>query len=188
MRSLGANLEIIKSSDGKINKELITKMIKKADQISKEPNTFFTNQLNNTDVIEGFIPLGEEILDQLNGNIDAVCDTVGTAGSGFNSKDYDFFNFTVTSINAIQGNSRVTYKISEVVGSGTSTGTFDSLTSFARVIKLDDLAKFDAILDSSNYTPGESVFTNNGYTAVVDEDGWNSKNKVLSLKNQSARN
>ena len=81
MRSLGANLEIIKSSDGKINKELITKMIKKADQISKEPNTFFTNQLNNTDVIEGFVPLGEEILDQLNGNIDAVCDTVGTAGT-----------------------------------------------------------------------------------------------------------
>ena len=81
MRSLGANLEIIKSSNGKINKELITKMIKKADQISKEPNTFFTNQLDNTDVIEGFIPLGEEILDQLNGNVDAVCDTVGTAGT-----------------------------------------------------------------------------------------------------------
>ena len=81
MRSLGANLEIIKSSDGKINKELITKMIKKADQISKEPNTFFTNQLNNTDVIEGFIPLGEEILNQLDGNVDAVCDTVGTAGT-----------------------------------------------------------------------------------------------------------
>ena len=56
-------------------------MIKKADQISKEPNTFFTNQLDNTDVIEGIIPLGEEILDQLNGNVDAVCDTVGTAGT-----------------------------------------------------------------------------------------------------------
>lgn len=81
MRSLGANLEIIKSTDGKINKELITKMIKKADQISKEPNTFFTNQLDNFDVIEGFIPLGEEILYQLNGKVDAVCDTVGTAGT-----------------------------------------------------------------------------------------------------------
>jgi cysteine synthase len=81
MRSLGANLEIIKSSDGKINKELITEMIKKADEISNEPNTFFTNQLNNHDVIKGFIPLGEEILSQLNGKVDAVCDTVGTAGT-----------------------------------------------------------------------------------------------------------
>ena len=78
MRSLGANLEIIKSTDGKINKELITKMIKKADQISKEQNTFFTNQLDNIDDIEGFIHLGEESLSKVKGKVDAVCDHVGT--------------------------------------------------------------------------------------------------------------
>ena len=81
MNSLGADLEIIKSRDGKITKELINKMINRAKEISKEPNTFFTNQLDNEDVIKGFVPLGEEILDQINGNIDAVCDTVGTAGT-----------------------------------------------------------------------------------------------------------
>ncbi|MFL2597190.1 MAG: PLP-dependent cysteine synthase family protein [Flavobacteriaceae bacterium] len=81
MRSLGADVEIIKSENGKITKELISKMINRAKEISKEPNTFFTNQLDNKDVIEGFIPLGEEILDQLGEDIDAICDTVGTAGT-----------------------------------------------------------------------------------------------------------
>ena len=81
MNSLGADLEVIKSRDGKITKELINKMINRAKEISKEPNTFFTNQLNNEDVIKGFVPWGEEILDQINGSIDAVCDTVGTAGT-----------------------------------------------------------------------------------------------------------
>ena len=46
-------------------------MINRAKEISKEPNTFFTNQLDNEDVIKGFVPLGEEILDQINGSIDA---------------------------------------------------------------------------------------------------------------------
>ena len=81
MRSLGADVEIIKSENGKITKELINKMINRAKEISKEPNTFFTNQLDNEDVIEGFVPLGEEILDQLGEDIDAICDTVGTAGT-----------------------------------------------------------------------------------------------------------
>ena len=81
MRSLGADVEIIKSENGKITKELINKMINRAKEISKEPNTFFTNQLDNKDVIEGFVPLGEEILDQIGEDIDAICDTVGTAGT-----------------------------------------------------------------------------------------------------------
>ncbi len=81
MRALGADLEIIKSEDGKITKELIGKMIGRAEEISAEPDTFFTDQLNNNDVIEGFVPLGDEILQQLDGKVDAICDTIGTAGT-----------------------------------------------------------------------------------------------------------
>ena len=33
------------------------------------------------DVIEGFVPLGDEMLEQLGGKVDAVCDTIGTAGT-----------------------------------------------------------------------------------------------------------
>jgi len=81
MRAFGADLEVIKSEDGKITKELIGKMIQRAEEISVEPNTFFTNQLYNSDVIEGFVPLGDEILQQLDGKVDAICDTIGTAGT-----------------------------------------------------------------------------------------------------------
>ena len=81
MRALGADLEVIKSGDGKITKELIGRMIQRAKEISAEPNTFFTDQLNNSDVIEGFVPLGDEILQQLDGKVDAICDTIGTAGT-----------------------------------------------------------------------------------------------------------
>ena len=81
MRALGADLEVIKSENGKITRELISKMIQRAEEISVEPNTFFTDQLNNSDVIEGFVPLGEEILQQLDGKVDAICDTIGTAGT-----------------------------------------------------------------------------------------------------------
>ena len=55
MKALGADLEIIKSENGKITKELISKMIARAAEISNESGTFFTDQLNNYDVIEGFV-------------------------------------------------------------------------------------------------------------------------------------
>ena len=81
MKALGADVEIIKSTNGKITKELIKKMVDRASEIADEPNTFFTNQLNNKDVIKGFISLGDEILNQIESKVDAVCDTVGTAGT-----------------------------------------------------------------------------------------------------------
>ena len=81
MKALGADLEIIESDNGKITKELISKMINRASEISNEPDTFFTDQLNNSDVIEGFVPLGDEIRQQLDEDVDAICDTIGTAGT-----------------------------------------------------------------------------------------------------------
>ena len=45
MKALGADLEIIKSENGKITKELISKMIARAAEISNESGTFFTDQL-----------------------------------------------------------------------------------------------------------------------------------------------
>ena len=82
MEALGAQLEIVKSPDGKISKDLIQGMITKANEIAREPNTYFTDQLSNTDVLDGFQILGEEIIQQLKDvSIDAICDTIGTAGT-----------------------------------------------------------------------------------------------------------
>ena len=81
MRALGADLDEIPSIDGRITKELIEAMIARANQISNEPKTFFSDQLQNEDAVAGYHPLGEEIWSQTNGQIDAFVHVVGTAHS-----------------------------------------------------------------------------------------------------------
>ncbi len=49
--------------------------------MSREPHTFWTDQLNNADSIAGYHPLGEEIWSQTNGTVDAFVHCVGTAAS-----------------------------------------------------------------------------------------------------------
>jgi len=81
MRALGAQLEVIESPDGKISKELVEAMIDRAREISEQTGAFWTDQLTNADVPEGFVALGDEILAQLEGRVDAVCDAIGTSGT-----------------------------------------------------------------------------------------------------------
>jgi cysteine synthase A len=56
-------------------------MVEAARVLSREPNTYWTDQLNNHDSIEGYHALGEEIWSQTNGEIDAFVHCVGTAAS-----------------------------------------------------------------------------------------------------------
>ncbi len=56
-------------------------MIETARELSREPRTFWTDQLNNRDAIGGYDPLGEEIWNQTAGEIDAFVHCVGTAAS-----------------------------------------------------------------------------------------------------------
>jgi cysteine synthase A len=81
MRALGAELEVIESEDGKITPELIKRMIARAAEIAREPDTFFTNQLSNPDVVFGFEKLGQEIIEQIEGPVDGFCDAIGTGGT-----------------------------------------------------------------------------------------------------------
>jgi cysteine synthase A len=61
--------------------KLILDMIEVARGLSQEPNTYWTDQLNNQDSIAGYHALGEEIWQQTNGEIDAFVHSVGTAAS-----------------------------------------------------------------------------------------------------------
>jgi cysteine synthase len=80
MKAFGAELTIVPSESGKITPELLPKMMKIAEDIGKEPHTFRTNQFYNKHMLEGYNGLGNEILDQLNGNVDAFVAAFGTAG------------------------------------------------------------------------------------------------------------
>lgn len=81
MRALGAELILVPSEGGLTTKKLILDMVEAARTLSREPHTFWTNQLQNEDAIAGYFPLGEEIWRQTDGGVDAFVHCVGTGAS-----------------------------------------------------------------------------------------------------------
>jgi len=81
MKAFGAELTMIPSEGGLTTKKLILDMIEAAKEISKQPNTYWTNQLYNKDSITGYYSLAEEIWKQTNGKVDAFVQCAGTAAS-----------------------------------------------------------------------------------------------------------
>jgi len=81
MRAFGAKLEVIHSPSGKINSNLINQMVDRAKELAMKDDYFFSDQLNNADIIKGFEKMGREILGQIDGSIDAFTCSVGTAGA-----------------------------------------------------------------------------------------------------------
>jgi cysteine synthase A len=79
MRALGAEVELLPSPEG-ITPTLVPRMRARAAEIAAETGAYQTDQFNNRDMIEGYLALGRELLDQLEGRLDAVCIYVGTAG------------------------------------------------------------------------------------------------------------
>ena len=81
MAALGAELTLVPSEGGRTTKKLILDMIEAARELSKQPNTYWTDQLNNHDSIAGYYPLGDEIWTQTSGEVDAFVHCVGTGAS-----------------------------------------------------------------------------------------------------------
>ena len=81
MAALGAELTLVPSEGGLTTKQLILDMIEAARELSRQPNTYWTDQLNNQDSIAGYYPLGEEIWRQTGGAVDAFVHSVGTGAS-----------------------------------------------------------------------------------------------------------
>lgn len=81
MAGLGAELTLIHAEGGLITKPLFLEMIATAKEMSQEPGTYWTDQLNNTDSIAGYRPMGQEIWDQTQGQVDAFVQSIGTSAS-----------------------------------------------------------------------------------------------------------
>jgi len=81
MRAFGAEVELIPSPQG-ITPGLIPAMMRRAAEIAEQTGAFATDQFNNTDMVQGYRRMGEELLDQLPGPppVSAFCSYVGTAG------------------------------------------------------------------------------------------------------------
>jgi cysteine synthase A len=81
MAALGAELTLVKSEGGLTTKKLVLEMIEAARELSREPRTYWVDQLNNLDSVAGYHPLGEEIWTETRGEVAAFVHCVGTAAS-----------------------------------------------------------------------------------------------------------
>jgi cysteine synthase len=79
MRAFGADVELVTSPAG-ITPQLIPAMMRRAGEIAEQDGAYPTDQFNNAHMIEGYRALGRELLEQLDGQIDALCSYIGTAG------------------------------------------------------------------------------------------------------------
>ena len=79
IEAFGAELEVIPSPEG-VTPELVPRMMARSREIVAETGGFATDQFNNRDMLDGYSALGRELLDQLEGRIDAFCGYIGTAG------------------------------------------------------------------------------------------------------------
>ncbi len=80
MRAFNAELTIVPSQGGQITPDLIPRLIEEAKKLAQSEDTYWTNQLHNTDTLKGYEHIGLELLEQVNGPIHAFCGGVGTAG------------------------------------------------------------------------------------------------------------
>jgi cysteine synthase len=81
MAALGAQLTLVPSEGGLSTRKLFLDMIEAARRLSREPHTYWIDQLSNQDAVAGYYPLGEEIWSQTKGGIGAFVHAAGTAAS-----------------------------------------------------------------------------------------------------------
>ncbi|RYY08528.1 MAG: cysteine synthase family protein, partial [Chitinophagaceae bacterium] len=80
MKVFGAMLDIVSAPGGKITPDLIPQMMAKVKDLSLSGEYYWTRQFENMDALSGYEAMGTEIVNQLPGNVDAFCVSVGTAG------------------------------------------------------------------------------------------------------------
>jgi cysteine synthase A len=79
MRAFGAHLEIVPSDGRKVTPALFDRFKARIAELAGDPNTFWTDQFNNPDALDGYARIGRELVDQI-GRVDAFAGAVGTAG------------------------------------------------------------------------------------------------------------
>lgn len=81
IRSYGAEVVLVESSDGKLNPELFRRMKARVQEEVVNAGSYYFDQFGSPDVRPSYAAIGSEIAAQLDGGIDAHCAAVGTGGS-----------------------------------------------------------------------------------------------------------
>jgi cysteine synthase len=81
MEAFGATVLIEPSVDGMITTELAERMKQRARALADRPGHHYADQFGSPDVRTGYAPMGDEIADALDGDLDVLCVAVGTGGA-----------------------------------------------------------------------------------------------------------
>jgi cysteine synthase A len=79
MRAFGATVEMIPSEGGRVTPGLFDRFKARIAVLAAEPDTFWTDQFNNRDALDGYRNIGVELVNQL-GRVDLFCGAVGSGG------------------------------------------------------------------------------------------------------------
>jgi hypothetical protein len=108
-------------------------------------------------------------------NINVVSDT----DKGFNSENYGYQLFTITSVNEnLGGFGSVTYTLDGLLSSSETPGVFDSINSSGRIIPEKYFPTFIINLKKNNYLVGEEVISNSAKGRI---ENWDSKTNLASI-------
>jgi cysteine synthase A len=80
MRAFGAELRIVPSEGGRVTPKLFESFREQIAVLAAEKDTFWTDQFNNADALDGYARIGEELVAQTAGTLHAFCGAVGTGG------------------------------------------------------------------------------------------------------------
>ena len=98
---------------------------------------------------------------------------------GFNSENYDYQLFAITSINEnLGGFGSVTYTLDGILSGSETPGVFDSANSSGRIIPQKYFPVFNVTLQKNDYLIGETVVSDSASGRVED---WNPRTNFVSV-------
>jgi hypothetical protein len=110
---------------------------------------------------------------------------VASTGRGFNSENYNYQLFTLTSVTENLGGlgGSVTYNLDEFLTDSESPGTFNPNNSSGRIIAQKQFPIFNVVLRKNDYLIGETVTSESDIGTVEDWDSKSNFIKILSKNN-----
>ena len=101
------------------------------------------------------------------------------SGKGFNSENYNYQLFTITSVSEnLGGFGSITYTLDGILNGSETPGVFDATNSSGRIIPQKYFPIFNVTLQKNNYLIGETVTSDSASGRVED---WNQKTKFVSV-------
>ncbi len=110
---------------------------------------------------------------------------INSTGKGFNSENYNYQLFTVTSVDEnLGGYGSVTYNLGDYISAQESPGTYDEINSSGRIIAEKHFPQFDVGLKSNKFFENEDVRYVGESSPIGFVQNWDEKIKYIRISSR----